>query len=75
MNRTVHSTIKVARKAKVDVEKKWSQIAHEAGCAESYLWKILNNTEPGTEKRPLIAAALGLTVEDLWPPEEERQSA
>lgn len=77
MNANIHTTIKVAKKAKVDVGKTWGQIAFESECSESYLWKILHGQEPGDEKRPLIAKALGLSVAELWPPEleSERQTA
>ena len=77
MNETFHNTVKVAKKAKIDVGKTWGQIAAEVQVSESYLWKILNNREPGGEKKPAIAKALGIPVEDLWPPEreEERHSA
>jgi len=74
MNQTSHNTINAAKKAKIDVGKTWDQIAAEAGCATSYLWKILHSQEPGRDKRPAIAKALGLTVEDLWPA-EQRESA
>lgn len=77
MSVTTHNTMKVAQKAKIDVGKTWGQIAYESNCSTSYLAKILNNQEPGEEKKPGIAKALGLTIEDLWPPEGEgeRQSA
>ena len=75
MNVNFHNTVKVAKKAKIDVGKTWGQIAAEVQVSESYLWKILNNREPGDDRKPAIAKALGVSVEDLWPPEEERRSA
>ena len=74
MNRIIHNTIKVAKKAKIDVDKTWGQIAAEAQCSESYLWKILHDQEPGDDKKPAIAKALGVSIETLWPPESDHIS-
>ncbi|EPZ52623.1 helix-turn-helix transcriptional regulator [Alicyclobacillus acidoterrestris] len=51
------------------IKQKW--LSEKAGITQGWLSKIVNGSEPKVMDAQKIARALGTTVDELWPLEEE----